>query len=90
MRINLQNILLLTFVFALRVQIGIACDLLIGEISHVSVKQWFNFLHEVCSKFLLMNPIKLGGPGKIVQIDETALDTNVNLNRGYIRGTGLK
>ena len=31
----------------------------------------YNFIHDVCSWKLLQTPIKLGGPGKIIQINES-------------------
>ena len=43
-----------------------------GELSLKSVIQWFTYLREICSLYLLSKDnIKLGGPGTVVQIDET-------------------
>ena len=39
------------------------------EVSRPSAIDAFQWLREVCSAKLLQNPILLGGPGKIVQID---------------------
>ena len=41
------------------------------EVSHSSAIDSYQWLREVCSTKLLQNPIQLGGPGKIVQIDES-------------------
>ena len=41
------------------------------EVSRPSAIDAFQWLREVCSAKLLQNPILLGGPGKIVQIDES-------------------
>ena len=47
--------------------------------ARVSVKtaiDFYNFLREVCSSQLLGEPILFGGPGVIVQIDESLFDHN--------------
>ena len=41
---------------------------MVGQDTAINVYQWFR---EVCSTKLLATPIKLGGPGKVVQIDES-------------------
>ena len=40
----------------------------VGRDTTIDAYQW---LREVCSTKLLQNPIRLGGPGKVVQIDES-------------------
>ena len=42
----------------------------------------FNFCREVCSKYLQRNPIRLGGPGVVVQIDESLFQHKAKYNRG--------
>ena len=32
---------------------------------------WYNFFRDVCSQYFLDHPITIGGPGKIVEIDES-------------------
>ena len=41
---HLQNLLLMTFLFAMKIPVTICTNLLVGEVSHVSIKQWYNFL----------------------------------------------
>ena len=41
------------------------------EVSHPNATDAFQWLGEVCSTKVLQNPIQLGGPGKIIQIDES-------------------
>ena len=48
----LQNLLLMTYLFALKIPVKVCIDLMVGEVSHVSIKQWYNFLREVCSQHL--------------------------------------
>ncbi len=42
---------------------------------------WYNFIREVCAHHLLDHPIVIGGPGKIVEIDESKFG-----KRKYHRG----
>ena len=42
-------------------------------ITTVSVCAIYQWLREVCSSKLLQSPVRLGGPGKIVQIDESLM-----------------
>ena len=81
---------MLTYLFCMKIPVKLCVNLLIGEVSHVSVKQWYNFLREVMSTHLLRNPIQLGGDGCIVELDESALGRKRKYNRGYVRGSGIK
>lgn len=57
----------------------------IGEfITDESVGQWQQYLRDVCSTWLLANPILIGGPGQIntVQIDESKLGKKRKYHRG--------
>ena len=55
------------------------------------MKQWFQFLREVCSGNLLRNNnFMMGGPGHIVELDESAIERKCKYNRGYTRGSGIK
>ena len=40
----------------------------VGRDTAIDAYQWFR---EVCTTKLLQTPIRLGGPGKVVQIDES-------------------
>ena len=42
----------------------------------------FGFLRHACERHFLENPIKLGGPGVIVQIDESAFSHKVKHHKG--------
>ena len=37
------------------------------------VTEWYNFCREVCSADLLANPLQIGGPGAIVDIDKSVV-----------------
>ena len=43
---------------------------------------FYNFLREVCSTALIRNPVQLGGPGRIVQIDESLFAHKLKYHRG--------
>ena len=32
---------------------------------------WYNFCRDICAEHFLANPITIGGPGKVVEIDES-------------------
>ena len=46
----------------------IQCELGVDD---KTVTDWANFLREVCSQELVHNPVRLGGPGHTVAVDET-------------------
>ena len=39
-------------------------------VSEKTVINWYNFCRVTCAKYMLRNPTVIGGPGKIVEIDE--------------------
>ena len=43
------------------------------EVDHTTVTDWFQFLRDVCSFDLIRLPVHLGGPGRIVAIDESVV-----------------
>ena len=52
-------------------------------ISQVTGVDIYNFLREVCSTELLREPVLLGGPGRIVQIDELLFCHKCKYHRGH-------
>ena len=42
-----------------------------ASVSHKTAVDVYQWLREVCSTFLLSDPMKLGGPGIVVQVDES-------------------
>ena len=51
-------------------------------VSEQTLVDQYNFLREVCSAALLRNPVLLGGPGRIVQIDESMFAHKPKHHRG--------
>ena len=55
------------------------------SVSTATVVQWYTYLRDICSWYLLnAPPVVLGGPGQVVQVDETLL-TRTKYNRGRRR-----
>ena len=50
-------------------------------VSSATVVQWYQYCRDICSWQLLEEPLRLGGPEKIVQIDESLL-VRAKYNRG--------
>ena len=44
---------------------------LLGDVSHCSVLQWYRFLRELLTTDMLQRNLMIGGPGHIVEIDES-------------------
>ena len=51
-------------------------------VSARTLVDFYNFLREVCSAALIRNPVQLGGPGRIVQIDESLFAHKPKYHRG--------
>ncbi|XP_071152157.1 uncharacterized protein [Mytilus edulis] len=52
------------------------------DIGEKTVIQMYQYLRDVCSTKLLNTPIELGGPGVVVQIDESLFNHKSKYNRG--------
>lgn len=53
--------------------------------SEHTVVDWRNFCRDVCGQYLIDNPMRIGGPDKVVEIDECML-----VRRKYNRGRVVK
>ena len=40
-----------------------------------TLPNWFNMMRDLCQYWVRDNPIRIGGPGHIVQIDESLIST---------------
>ena len=55
------------------------------SVSTAMVVQWYTYLRDICSWYLLNTaPVVLGGPGQVVQVDKTLL-IRTKYNRGRRR-----
>uniref|UniRef100_A0AC35GY06 ISXO2-like transposase domain-containing protein n=1 Tax=Panagrolaimus sp. PS1159 TaxID=55785 RepID=A0AC35GY06_9BILA len=50
-------------------------------ISNRTITDWKNFFRDLCQNYFVQNPVIIGGPGIVVQIDETVI-TKRKYNRG--------
>ena len=68
-KITLRQWILLIHLWAYEIPVCMAGQMVeVSKETAINVYQW---LREVCSTKLLSTPIILGGPGKVVQIDES-------------------
>lgn len=77
--LTLENIVLLTYFWVYRVEQELVEHEL--GISHSTIVDWYNFSREVCLSILELNSQRIGGPGKVVEIDESKFG-----KRKYHRG----
>jgi len=55
-----------------------------STISERTIVEWKHFYREVCMQAIVSEPILIGGPGKVVEIDETVI-TKRKYHRGQLR-----
>ena len=81
----LHVILVIMYFWIHPLRIGQVLGLLAGKVvSNHTVIDWYNFCRDVCSQYLITNPIKLSGVGDIVEIHETHL----GWKHEYFKGRG--
>ena len=87
--LSLQVLLTIVYLFSLKIPLYICEKLLSGLVSHRVLIDWFNFCRDVMAMNIRRNPIKLGGPGKIVEIDESKFGKKRKYNRGRMPNPGF-
>ena len=60
-----------------------------GMVGHTTLTDWFNFQRDLAVDYLAENPVRLGGRGHIVEIDETCVGGKRKYGRGRFY-TGMK
>lgn len=53
------------------------------ELTDKTVTQWFQYFRDVCTHKLLQNPIQIGGPNVVVELDESLMAKRKN-NMGHV------
>ena len=76
------------YFFTLDVGMQTILNMLPGKISRPSLVDWLNFCRDICSFHMLRHPVRLGGPGEIVEIDESKWGKKRKYNRGAVRNEG--
>ena len=46
----------------------------------------YEVFRQNCTNYLKENPVQLGGPGKIVEVDESCVAGKMKYNRGQTKG----
>ena len=77
--VTLKNFVLLAYFWAYEMPNCTAAEML--GLHPNTVVQWFSYLRDAASNHLLRNPMQIGGPGRIVEIDESVI-----ARRKYHRG----
>ena len=68
-RLSLQTILKLAYQWTRQTRVTSAAHEV--KVSERIASDWYNFFRDVCGQYFLDHPITIGGPGKIVEIDES-------------------
>ena len=70
-KVSIQDFILLMYLCLHEVSVTTAKEL-VGVCRQTAV-QWYSYFRDVCSYHLVENPITIGGPGVIIQIDESLM-----------------
>ena len=82
--LKVDDILAITYWWAR----GVPVSVTLHETGHSpnTVVDWYNFHRDVCTQYFVDHPSKVGGPGKVVEIDESKFGKR-KYNRGrYVEG----
>ena len=86
-RITLDKWLYVTYIWSQGTKVNsVERQVQIGE---KTVIQMFQYLRDVCPTKLLSTPVELGGPGVIVQIDESLFNQNTTEGDGPAKSSGF-
>ena len=85
-RLPLKTLLVLIHSFANSLSMTETMKLLVGAINKNTVVQWFTYLREICSQYLVSHPVVLGQNGAVVQMDEALVGRKRKYHRGAILG----
>ena len=80
--LSLKTILLFIYAWVEELASVKFCGKELG-ISHGTAVDYSNYMREVCAEDLIRHPVQVGGPGKIVEIDETVYSRR-KYNRGRV------
>ncbi len=85
-RLPLKTLLVIIYCFSNGVSFTETRKLLVNAVNKNTIVQWFAYLREICSQWLLANRIILGSNGAVVQMDEALVGSKRKYNRGAFRG----
>lgn len=78
-KITLQEFIRIAYVWSRQITGVVASDMC--EVSGKTICSWYQYLRDATSHHMVMNPYQIGGPGHVVQIDESLI-----CKRKYNRG----
>ena len=79
-RISVKIFLHILFFWSKKISVTASSELI--GVQKETIVNYFNMFREECGKKLITMPVQLGGPGKIVEIDETFLGAERKYGRG--------
>ncbi|GFO19927.1 hypothetical protein PoB_004643200 [Plakobranchus ocellatus] len=79
--LKFKQIVELLFLWAFKIPVSTANDLV--DVSEKTIVQWFAYFRDICTNNLVNNPYRIGGPGVIVEIDESLVAKRKN-NVGHV------
>jgi transposase-like protein len=74
----------MAYMFSKNVPGNMCKALMVGNVSENTIYQWYHFYRGLFSRYLLDHPVKLGGPGDIVEIDESKWGRKRKYGRGHV------
>ena len=83
---RLQTLLMMLYLFAVGIAPATALRLMHGQISKPMLLRWYQYYKDLMSTYLVNNPIRLGGVGKFVEVDESKFGHKRKYNRGRCVG----
>ena len=84
-RLDLSVYLYILYLFSHNISPETGSQMLPDGVHLHSIQTWYNFYRDIMTKSLLQAPIQLGGPGTIVEIDESKLGHKRKYNVGRMR-----
>ena len=76
------------YLFSNKVSRASTLTMLSGSITHNTLSDWQNYYRDLMSRDMVDNPVLLGGPGIVVQMDESKFAAKRKYNRGRMPPDG--
>ena len=80
--LELRSIVLVIYFFSCGSSVKETVIHLTGNVSKKSIIQWYSYLREICSAYLINHSPRLGGVGHIVEVDESLFGRKRKYNVG--------